>query len=250
MKHFLYTILFVLSAASTQAQVTSISSIKVGGSLSGGISAIAEQNNYGGSEMTFLTTPAYSAGLTFNVNWFKKLGIQIEGIYSFQGQNYYGNQKGRDVNKNVSLNYIQIPTFFKYTFTDYTDNQYAPDLFVLIGPQFSFLQNATTEYVVDGTATGFNEYHRDFLNNTSFNRFPDYTNDLELFESFELSFVSSLGAVFDIGDYLDLTVESRLNWGYSDINADAWQFPDLRNNYTASKNYLWAIRIGLLAEIW
>lgn len=147
MKHFLYTILFVLSAASTQAQVTSISSIKVGGSLSGGISAIAEQNNYGGSEMTFLTTPAYSAGLTFNVNWFKKLGIQIEGIYSFQGQNYYGNQNRRDVNKNVSLNYIQIPTFFKYTFTDYTDNQYAPDLFVLIGPQFSFLQNATTEYV-------------------------------------------------------------------------------------------------------
>lgn len=250
MKHLLYTLIFVFSAALTQAQVTSISSINVGGSLSSGLSVIAEQNNYGGSEMTFLPTPAYSAGITFNTNWYKKIGIQIEGIYSFQGQKYYGEQFGQDVYKTVSLNYIQIPTFFKYTFTDYTDNQNAPDLFVLIGPQFSFLQNAMTEYEVDGTVTGFNEYHQEVVRNSNFDRFPEFTSDLELFNEFELSFVSALGASFDIGDYLQLTVESRLNWGYSDINAEAWQFPDLRNNYNASKNYLWGIRVGLLATVW
>lgn len=250
MKHILYFVLSVFIATSAQAQVTSISSINVGGSLFSGLSLIAEQNNYGAAEMTFQPTLAYSAGVTFNVNWYENIGIQIEGNYAFQGQTYFDQQRGQDVYKNVTLNYVQMPILFKYTFTDYSVSQAAPDLYFVAGPQLSFLQSAKSEYVIDGTTTSFDDYHDNFIDNPIRGRHPEYTEDMDLFSSFDLSLASGFGAAFELSDYLILTAESRLTWGISDLNARDWRFPDLRNNYTASRNYVWGMKIGLLATIW
>lgn len=249
MKRILYFVLSLFFVTTAQGQVTSISSINVGGNVFSGLSLIAEQNNYGAQEMTFQPTIAYSAGITFNINWYENLGIQVEGNYAFQGQNYFDVQRRKDVNKDVQLSYIQVPVFFKYTFTDYSINQAAPDLYFLIGPQFSFLQSATSEYIIDGEVVSFDEYHNDFINNPISGRHPDFTNDMDLFNTFDLSIASGFGASFELSDYLILTAESRLNWGISDLNARDWRFPDLRNNYVASRNYVWGLKIGLLATV-
>lgn len=249
MKHVLFIVLSFLLVNTTQAQVTSISSINVGGGLFTGLSLIAEQNNYGASELTYVPTLSYSGGVSVNVNWYENLGIQIEGNYAFQGQKYYDIQNKKETNKNLILNYIQIPVLFKYTFTDYSINNAAPDLFFLIGPQFSFLQNAKLEHFRDGTAMSFTEYHNDVFN-PLVSRLPEYTTDIDLFNNFDLSITSSFGAQFELSDYLILTAESRLSWGISDINARDWRFPDLRNNYTASRNYAWGLKIGLIGTIW
>lgn len=250
MKHILYFVLSAFIVTSAQAQVTSISSINVGGSVLSGLSLIAEQNNYGAPEMTFQPTSAYTAGVTFNINWYENLGLQIEGNYGFQGQTYFGTQNTIDVYKYVSLNYVQIPIFFKYTFTNYSRSQIAPDLYFVAGPQFGFLQSAKSEYVVNGSTMSFEEYHNDFAYNPLNQRHPEYTSDLELFNGFDLALASGFGAAFELSDYLILTAESRLTWGISDLNARDWRFPDLRNNYAASRNYLWGLKVGLLATVW
>lgn len=249
MKHILFIVLSFLLVNTTQAQVTSISSINVGGGLSTGLSLIAEQNNYGASELTYVPTLSYSGGVTVNVNWYENLGIQIEGNYAFQGQKYFDIQRNKETDKNLTLNYIQIPVLFKYTFTDYSISNAAPDLFFLVGPQFSFLQNANLEYFRNGTAVTFSEYHNDVFN-PLLNRLPEYTTDVDLFNRFDLSITSSFGAQFELSDQLILTAESRLSWGLSDINARDWRFPDLRNNYTASRNYTWGLKVGLVATVW
>jgi hypothetical protein len=249
MKQILFIVLSFLLVNTTQAQVTSISSINVGGAAFTGLSLIAEQNNYGASELTYLPTLSYSGGVLVNVNWYENFGIQLEGSYAFQGQKYYDIQDNKETNKNVTLNYIQIPVLFKYTFTDYSISNVAPDLFFLIGPQFSFLQNAKLEYIRDGGPMDFTEYHNDVYNPLR-DRLPAYTTDIDLFNNFDLSLTSAFGAQFELSDYLTLTAESRLSWGISDVNSREWRFPDLRNNYTASRNYVWGLKIGLIGAIW
>lgn len=251
MKHILYFVLSAFLVTTAQAQVTSITSVNVGGSVFSGLSLIAEQNNYGAPEMTFEATLAYSGGITANINWYENLGIQVEANYAFQGQNYFDIQGGAQLptNKNVDLSYIQFPVLFKYTFTDYSVSQAAPDLFFVIGPQFGLLQSAKIEYLRDGVVVDFNDYHNS-INNPLNDRHPDYTTDIELFNNFDLSLASGLGAAFKLSDYLTLTAESRLTWGISDLNARDWRFPDLRNNYTASRNYVWGLKVGLLATVW
>jgi hypothetical protein len=249
MKQILFIVLSFLLVNTTQAQVTSISSINIGGTAFTGLSLIAEQNNYGASELTYVPTLSYSGGVLVNVNWYQNLGIQVEGNYAFQGQKYYDLQSKKETNKNLTLNYIQIPVLFKYTFTDYSIKNAAPDLFFLIGPQFSFLQNAKLEYIRDGGVIGFTEYHDEVYNPLQ-SRLPAYTTDVDLFNNFDLSISSAFGAQFELSDYLILTAESRLTWGISDINSRDWRFPDLRNNYTASRNYVWGLKIGLIGTIW
>lgn len=249
MKHILYFALSFLLIGTTQAQVTSISSINVGGTAFTGLSLIAEQNNYGAPEMTFQPTPSYSGGILANVNWYENLGLQLEINYAFQGQKYFDIQGQKETEKEINLNYVQIPIMFKYTFTDYTISQKAPNLYFVVGPQFGLLQSASLKYTRDGTEVGFTEYHAEVINPLN-ERHPEYTTDLDLFNNFELSLTSGFGAAFEITNELTLTAESRLNWGISDINARDWRFPDLRNNYTASHNYVWGLKIGLIAQVW
>lgn len=249
MKQILFIVLSFLLVNTTQAQVTSISSINVGGGLFAGPSLIAEQNNYGASELTYVPTLSYSGGVLVNVNWYENLGIQIEGNYAFQAQKYFDLQSGKETHKNLMLNYIQIPVLFKYTFTDYSISKAAPDLFFLVGPQFSFLQNAKLEYFREGNPIGFTEYHEN-VGNPLRSRLPEYTSDIDLFNNFDFTITSSFGAQFELSDYLILAAESRLNWGISDINSREWRFPDLRNNYTASHNYAWGLKVSLIGTIW
>lgn len=249
MKHVLFIVLSFLFINTISAQVTSISSINVGATAFTGISTVVAENNYGASELAFKPTLSYSGGILANINWYENLGIQIEGLYAIQGQKYHGTQSGKQTEKNLTLNYVQVPVLFKYTFTDYSISQAAPDLFFLIGPQFSFLQSAKLEYYREGTLTPFTDYH-DEVSNPLSERLPEYTSDIDLFNNFDLSLNSSFGAQFHLSDYLMLTVSSNLKWGISDVNAREWRFPDLRNDYSASRNYAWGLKVGLLGTIW
>jgi hypothetical protein len=248
MKQSLTIFLFLVTSFTINAQVTSISSIRVGVSTFVGGSLIAEQNNHGAPEMEFLPTLAYNGGFIANVNWYENLGLQIEGAYTFQGQNHSGNQGGVDTDKKVMLNYVKIPIMFKYTFTNYSESQNAPNLFFLAGPQFGFLQTASVTYDRNGVL-GFEEYHETVYNPIQ-TLHPAYTNDIDLFNNFEVSLSTGFGAEFELSDYLFLTIESRLNIGISDVNARTWRFPDLRNNYSASKNYIAGFNIGFVGIIW
>jgi len=248
MKQSLTILSIVFSALSIHAQVTSITSIRVGATTLVGSSLIAEQNNHGAPEMMYRPTLTYSGGLVANVNWYDYLGLQIEGSYAFQGQMYVGIQSDVDTEIDIKLNYIKIPVMFKYTFTDYSMSQNAPNLFFLFGPQFSFLQNASISYFRNENLT-FEEYHETIYNPIE-SLHPEYTNDIDLFNGLDLSIATGFGAEFVLTDYLILTAEARLNIGLSDINAREWRFPDLRNNYTASRNYLSGLKIGVIGTIW
>ncbi len=249
MKRIVLLLLFLSSTLTNFAQVTSITSVNIGAGAFTGLSLIAEQNNYGAPEMEFLLTPAYYGGLSANINWYENLGIQIEANYAYQGQKHYAEQTGVPTDKTISLNYIQIPVLFKYTFTDYSISQRAPDLFFLVGPQFGMLQNANVTYLRNGTELGFEEYHSTIFN-PLVERHPEYTEDIALFNSFDLSLQTSFGVEIPLADFVTLSAASRLTWGISDVNARAWRFPDLRNNYTASRNYLWGLKLGVFVTIW
>lgn len=248
MKQSATIFLFLIISLSSNAQVTAISSIRAGASTFVGGSLIAEQNNHGAPEMEFLPTLAYGVGVVANINWYDNLGLQIEGNYWVQGQNHFGNQSGVDTEKKVVLEYGKIPIMFKYTFLDYSSNQYAPNLYFLAGPQIGFLHKASVSYNRGGELT-FTEYHES-ISNPIANLHPEFTFDKDLYNNIELSISTGFGAEIELSDYLILTVETRLNIGLSDINEREWRFPDLRNNYTASRNYLAGFNIGLIGTIW
>jgi hypothetical protein len=85
----------------------------------------------------------YSAGAKLGFNFSESIAIGVEGLFSQYSQKYYSNSSTYNWKKETQITTIDVPVLFKYT------NDYS---FVEIGPQFSFMQNATETLSSDPAA--------------------------------------------------------------------------------------------------
>lgn len=247
MKYLFLLCFSMCISISAIGQVTSVSSINVGVTSSFGLSFVTYENNYGNSLMSYDLTPSYGGGIVGNINWYASLGLQVELLYNVQGQ-YYSSTSGNDyLEKDLRLSYVLIPVLMRYTFNDYSNSLATPIFYGTMGLQLGLLQNAELLYYRNGTQETFEKAH---ASNPLLEFLPDYTTDEDLFHSFDIQFVLGAGVEFPLTSYMHLAVEARGNYGLKDINDRNWRFPDRRNNYTSSRNFVLGLRVGLMATIW
>ena len=188
---------------------------------------IINQNNYGLTEMDYEYTWGGGFNRQLGYNFNENIGLFTEVGMLNQGQNYKDTWDNKEVKREVSLKYLNVPLFFKYA---YGENRARFRL--LVGPQFGFLQKAEQTYQINGE--DFNAE----LEDKEGNPFNVGSKDIkDRYNSMDVSFVLDLGAdIYLMENILYASVGARMFYGLTDINADAYHLENLDGNYEPSHN--------------
>ncbi|MEE4257778.1 MAG: porin family protein [Bacteroidales bacterium] len=237
MKSKLFLFLFTACIAAGQVSAQKDKHFEIG--LQGGYGSvwIINQSNYGLPEMDYEYT--WGGGYNFQAgyNFTENIGVFTEVGILNQGQHYNDTwDNNRDMKREVSLKYLNVPVFFKYSY-----GESRARFRLLVGPQFGFLQKAEQVYQVDGA-----DFHQD-IEDKEGNIFdagaPDIT---DRYNSTDISFVLDLGAdIFLMENVLYASIGVRMFYGLTDINIDAYQLKNLEGNYQASHNAGGTFMFGL-----
>src|SRR5438093_397204 len=101
---------------------------------------IMRQETYGQTELDYAPTFGWAGGIVTGYNFDNHFGLQLEGMYSKQGQHYNKQvANGPTTVRNVDLYYYHIPLLFKYN----GGAQYPTRFYVMAGPQLSVLSSAS-----------------------------------------------------------------------------------------------------------
>jgi hypothetical protein len=183
---------------------------------------IMNQETYGETELHYAATTGGAGGVVLGYNFDKHFGLQIEGLYAKQGQNYdLQVVNSPTIYRSVDLVYIHYPFFIKYN----GGAQYATRFYIMAGPEYSILNKASISY-----------------DNGSGKSTMDAMNRFEK-SSWEAAF--ELGSDFTIYKGLYASTGIRLNYGLTDINAPDYRMPDRNGIYKASTNVWGGVNIGL-----
>lgn len=199
---------------------------------------IINQNNYGLREMDYELQ--WGGGFNFQAgyNFTETIGLFTEIGVLNQGQRYSDTWENNEIERTIDLKYMNIPVFFKYS----AGNPNA-HFRLLVGPQFCFLNKAEQEYTVNGSdISGSFEF-----TNKEGEKFDVGAKDIEdRFNSMDIAFVLDLGAdVFLMKNILYLSAGARVYYGFTDINADAYQIENIDGNYEPSHNAGGTLYLGI-----
>ena len=153
--------------------------------------------------------------------------------YSTQGQKYEDKQTidgiKYDAESNITLTYINVPLFFKYAFGT-SDTKFR----FLLGPQFGKLLDAQQTYTRNGKTLGTEAIN---LDGETFK--TDAKDITDRFTEYDIGIALDVGADIHLSDNFFLSPGFRLNYGFTDINAEAYRMEDLDGEYSPSHNF-WA----------
>ena len=211
--------------------------IGAGGSISS--VWIMNQNFYGEPELNYAPKVGYGGSFNMGYNFTENLSIMAELLYSKQGQKYEDKQvmEGMkyDAERDITLSYLHIPLFFKYAFgTSATKFRF------LLGPQFSKLLDATQTYTRGGNTLGTEAVN---LEGKTFK--TDAANIKERFIDNDIAIVLDVGADIHLSDKFFISPGFRMNYGFKDINSEAYRMNDLDGEYSPSHN----VTAGLFISI-
>lgn len=228
---------FVLLAIAAMAQKGHELVIGAGGSFSS--VWIMNQNFYGEPELNYAPKAGYSGSFHLGYNLTENFSIMTELQYSIQGQKYEDKQVMEGVKyealRDITLTYLHIPLFFKYAFgTSSTKFRF------MFGPQFGKLLDATQTYTRDGKTLGTEAVN---LDGETFK--TDAKNIKDRFVDNDISLALDVGADIHLSDKFFISPGFRANYGFKDINAEAYRIKDLDGEYAPSHN-VWA---GLFISI-
>lgn len=213
----------------------------VGGSLSS--TWIMNQNFYGEPELNY--APKIGTAVSFNLgyNFTENLSLMTEIQYSKQGQKYEDKQVMEGVKydalRDITLTYLNIPLFIKYAFgTSATKFRF------MLGPQLGKLLKATQTYTRNGKTIG--SYATDLDGNTFK---TDAGVITERFETYDVAIVLDVGADIHLSDKFFISPGFRMNYGFMDINAEAYRIKDLDGEYSPSHNIWAGLNISICYKI-
>ncbi|MGZ5244687.1 MAG: porin family protein [Bacteroidia bacterium] len=176
-------------------------------------------------ELDYAPTFGYTLGGAAGYNFNNHIGVQAEVKYSLQGQKYSDNVQGVNVDRSVRLTYTHIPILFKFS----GGGHYATRFYVMVGPQFSFLNKAVDKFESANNAV-----------------YPSYNEDrTNRFNNRDLQLVLDLGSDFVVYKNLYASTGLRFNYGLWDINADGYKIQDPGRTSSISQNALGGIHFGL-----
>lgn len=211
--------------------------IGAGGAFTGVL--IMNQNFYGEPEVNYAPKFGYAGSFNLGYNFDGHAAIMTEVQYSLQGQKYNDKQTLNgtkyEVDRDISLAYMNFPLFFKYAFGE-EDTRFR----FLIGPQLGLLLSAEQEYLRNGSKLGTEA--TDLDGNTFVTDASDIT---DRFEKIDYSIALDVGADFHLSKQWLLSAGFRMNYGFKDINAPAYRIKDIDNEYSASHNVWGGIYISI-----
>ena len=192
-----------------------------------GSSWIINQNNYGLKEMDYEYTWGPAFGLQAGYNFSNNLGLFIEIESTRQGQKYFDTWGTDEIKREVSMQYLNVPIFFKYSY-----GESRARFRLLVGPQFCFLQSAEQEYTINGE-----DFHKQIADKDG-KMFDAGAKDIkDRYNSMDVAIVLDLGAdIFIIEEMIYVSAGARFYYGVTDINASAYQLKNLDGNYDPSHN--------------
>lgn len=161
---------------------------------------------------TFNTKFGIGAGYNFTEN----MGIGVDAMYSFQGQEY----EIAGIKAEQNLEYVKIPVYFSYN----TDTSKLVSFYGKIGPQLSLLTNAKFEQ--NGQASVKN---KDAYNKAIFGGMAD------------------VGVQFRLQPKLFLT--TGINFDYDFTNAEDSDFVGFIDGRSTTHNMTLGLQVGLKYQI-
>ncbi len=199
-------------------------------------SVIINQNYYGYTDLDFKFTMGMAGAVNVGFDFNKHLGLKLELGMAKLGQNYSDVLPGDStLTRIVRLNYFQIPLLFKYR----TGGEVAR-FYVAVGPQFNFLMSAKEEYLInDGTLTDSIPGNLTKPTLISESTITDRYNSIDILGRLDL------GVDITITKNLFCYVGMTMAYGFTDINATAWQIKDSDGNYNPSHNAYGGINFGI-----
>ncbi|MBK7172942.1 MAG: PorT family protein [Bacteroidales bacterium] len=194
---------------------------------------ILNQNAYGNQEMDYGVKLGLNANLGLNYYMNTEYGFSTGVGISNLGQNYQGDQGGAKATRKVNLNYIQVPVF---AMKQLCDPQHP--CWLTFGPQLMFLttgkQNFTRE---EGSALPNPEY------------LPEGKIDVtKWYKPFDLMLNLGFTNLYYVrtNDKMRMMLSFNAAISVLDINAKAYQIPNLRDEYSASRNFYIGAQFGLM----
>lgn len=222
------------------------------------------------STMTYNFAPI---GVNFGVDFTKKFGLSLESILSNQGQIYELIDAGKQIagERNIDLQYLQLPLLMRFM----SGGNGGARANFNIGPQFSFLTDATESYeakagvnyvIPDGmTFEEIEANHQLLVPDAVLNQGPvvdgkptynfetDYYAEIDkkadAFKNAEFQIAASFGLDIDLSKHLYLTTQIRANYSLTEMtNEEAFDTVASGNGsdiFSQRANLLVGVQIGL-----
>jgi hypothetical protein len=244
---------------------------KAQSSIDGGIIVMPQftamlnaQDFTAGKDLDYSLTTGFAGGLSGSYNFNKYIGLEINLIYSKQGENYTGNMNKYKFNgadtasyaglialqarseynildeswipadtaytAKVSLTYLKIPILLKLT----SNTDKTAFFYLNVGPQFDILLSASQ--TLNGNTVSYS-----FFNFTT----------KQLYESSGIDAVLNIGAGFNLTKNLVLTTQVNFDYGLTDAEDKSFVFPGSVSNHvyatnrSATANATTGLRLGL-----
>jgi hypothetical protein len=191
------------------------------------------QNAYGDLELDEVSTFHPAFGIHGFYNFSDMIGVWLEINKVTLGQKY--EDIPSFIIRDIKMNYLAIPIMAKYT----SEGDMARFHF-MIGPELAFLTKATQVYQKNGsnyTGTIKN------LDGVNFDRAAEDIKDRYIKMDFMLAF--DIGADISLTENLILNGGVRANYGFRDINAEAYRMNNKTGTYTATHNTYFGLQVGV-----
>ncbi len=213
---------------------------------------IINQNNYGQRELPYEVFLAANFGVQVGFETSLNSAVQVEINYTGNGQSYAGSYSGGSLKKDLRLQYLQVPVWYKFNFKkDTAEVRSGSKWYGAAGVFAGFLLGADMTLSSGNSETDFYSFSfkdNDNINTADLNRLlpqrgnPDYK---ELFNSFDFGVGLALGVDIFLSPKAKLNVELRGLMGIPDINAEEWQLPNRANEYGASRTFNGGLNVGI-----
>ena len=201
------------------------------------------QNNYGlDFQMDYVAKYGISGNLNVGFDFTNHLGAKLEIGTGPMGQKYKDTHNGKSYERDIDLNYIQVPLLFKFRTAGNVAKFYA-----MVGPQFSFLTSAKQTYLENGVT--WNKMIVNPITNQPLN--VSQEDIKERYNSMDIMARVDLGVDIMLGKSLFLNVGATMAYGLIDINATDYRIPDnyfatpSGTTYNPSHNFYGGINVGI-----
>lgn len=200
-------------------------------------SFITNQNNYhSGFEMDYAVTFGAAGNVNIGFDFSNHIGLKLEVGFANLGQKYEDTRMEYDTNvrytRNIQLNYLQIPLLFKFR----TGGEVVK-FYVMAGPQLNYLLSATQKYLRNDMVD--NRPIPGSLEEIGKETITDRYNSIDIIGRMDL------GVDIQLASNLFLNAGMSMGYGFIDINASDWHYPDSDDNYNPSHNIYGGLNVGI-----
>lgn len=221
-------------------------------SVSIGAPAVINQNNYGFGEMAYGIKLGGQTGILFGYDNYLKSSFRFGVLYSRVGQVYSDVLLNVPHNKNITLDYLQVPVVFKYVLGDTKGFDFSILYkYIFGGLQLSYLLNADISWQRDNNEVdflnfiSFGAYEQDNRNLEEIREIGAPLNDVDFFSNIDVAFVGGAGLQYFISRRIMVFSELVGNIGIRDINSPTWRFRSNKREYVSSLNIFGGLRFGI-----